>query len=765
MTATRTPVQLRPPAPSPGSARRSRRERLGLGLLLLGTAGLYLVNLPANGWGNEFYAAAVQSMTKDWEAFFFGSFDAGNVVTVDKPPAALWVMALSARVFGLSSWSILVPQALMAVATVALLYAAVRRVSGPGAALLAGVAMALTPVAVLMFRFDNPDALLVLLMVAAAYAVVRAVEHAGTRWLLLAGALLGLAFLTKTAQALLVLPALALAYLWAAPTGLWRRIRQLLAAGLAMVVVGGWWFVAVALWPAADRPYIGGSTDNSAIQLALGYNGLGRIFGQGGLGGGPGRGGEPAGLAAGAATGGPPGAAAASGAAAGGLPVGAGDLPGAAGGFPGGGGFGGPGGGGPFGGGAGLGRLFAVDVGGQIAWLLPTALALLVVGLVLTRRAARTDRLRASLILWGGWTVVSALVFSLMEGIFHQYYTVALAPGIAALIGIGAAQLWQRRESTAARAGMAALVVLTAVWAWVLLSRTPEFAPWVRWVVAALAVVGAALLLLPVRGRVVAAGALVATVAAALLGPAAYAVDTVSGARAGSIPLAGPATGGGFGGPGGGFGDRGDRAARDRGETSGSTGTADAGTTGGAATGGSATAGGGAAGAVPDGGGGGGAGSGAGAGGTGSSGAGSGAGGGAVGRAADGGGAAGGPGGFGGRGEGQATDPALVRLLRAAGTKWSAATVGAMEAAPLALGSGIDVMAIGGFSGGDPAPTLEQFQAYVAAGQVRYFVTGGGPGGRGGDRAGATISSWVQQHYTATTVGGRTVYDLTLPKA
>ena len=736
MTATRTPVQLRPPAPPPGSARRSRRERLGLGLLLLGTAGLYLVNLSANGWGNEFYAAAVQSMTKNWEAFFFGSFDAGNVVTVDKPPAALWVMALSARVFGLSSWSILVPQALMAVATVALLYAAVRRVSGPGAAMLAGVAMALTPVAVLMFRFDNPDALLVLLMVAAAYAVVRAVEHAGTRWLLLAGALLGLAFLTKTAQALLVLPALALAYLWAAPTGLWRRIRQLLAAGLAMVVVGGWWFVAVALWPAADRPYIGGSTDNSAIQLALGYNGLGRIFGQGGFGGGPVRGGEAAGLAAGAATGGVPGAAAASGgaaagdgAAAGGLPVGAGDLPGAAGGFPGGGGFGGPGGGGPFGGGAGLGRLFAADVGGQIAWLLPTALALLVVGLVLTRRAARTDRLRASLILWGGWTVVSALVFSLMEGIFHQYYTVALAPGIAALIGIGAAQLWQRRESRAARAGMAALVVLTAVWASVLLSRTPEFAPWVRWVVAALAVVGAALLLLPVRGRVVAAGALAATVAAALLGPAAYAVDTVSGARAGSIPLAGPSTGGGFGGPGGGFGDRGDRAARDRGENGGSIGTAD-GTPPAARQQAAAQpqaaarqapspmarvacARAGAAAARR----------------------GSGAGSDAVGGAADGGGAAGGPGGFGGRGEGQATDPALVRLLQAAGTKWSAATVGTMEAAPLALGSGTDVMAIGGFSGGDPAPTLKQFQAYAAAGQVHYFLAGGGPDAAGRVRA------------------------------
>ena len=417
MTATLTRTDPTPPPATPPGA--ARRDRLAFAGLLVATAALYLVNLSANGWGNDFYAAAVQSMTKSWEAFFFGSFDAGNVVTVDKPPAALWVMALSARVFGLSSWSILVPQALMAVATVALLYAAVRRVAGPGAALLAGAAMALTPVAVLMFRFDNPDALLVLLMVAAAYAVVRAVEQAGTRWLLLAGALLGLAFLTKTAQALLVLPALAAAYLWAAPTGLWRRVRQLLAAGLAMVVVGGWWFVAVALWPAADRPYIGGSTNNSAIELALGYNGLGRIFGQGGFGGGRGGAADAAGTAgvpagaAGSGTAGVPGGGAAD--AAGGFPVGPG-------------GFGG-GGGGPFGGNAGLGRLFANDVGGQIAWLLPAALALLVIGMVLTRRAPRTDRLRASLIVWGGWTVVTALVFSLMEGIFHQYYTVALAPG------------------------------------------------------------------------------------------------------------------------------------------------------------------------------------------------------------------------------------------------------------------------------------------------------------------------------------------------
>ncbi len=712
-TATLTPADrpAAPPPPPPPAPARTGRERVALAALLVATAATYLWNLSANGWGNEFYAGAVQAMTKNWTAFFFGSSDAGNTVTVDKPPAALWVQALAARAFGLSSWSILVPQALMAVATVALLYAAVRRVAGPHAALLTGAAMALTPVAALMFRFDNPDALLTLTMTAAAYAVVRALERAGTRWLLLAGALMGLAFLTKTAASFLVLPGLALAYLWAAPTGAWRRMRQLLAAGVALVVTAGWWFLAAAMWPAGSRPYIGGSTDNSALELAFGYNGLSRIFGRhfGGTGPRGGFGGERAGDLAG-------------GVPAGGVPAGP------PGGFPG----GGPGGGGPFGSGLGIGRLFTTDNGGQISWLLPAALILLGAGLLLTRRAARTDPLRASLLLWGGWTVVTALVFSFMEGIYHQYYSVALAPGIAALVGIGAALLWGRREAPWVRVTLAATVIVTAGWAWVLLDRTPTFVPWLKWVVLVLGLVGAALLVLPARS--LARGGLAAAVLAGLLGPAAYTADTVATAHTGSIVLAGPATSGGFGfGGRGAGGDR--RGFRD--------GVAEAGATGGGATG-SGT--------------------------TGSSAT----GGGATGGGATGGGTAPGAGGFGpggfggpggaGPGDGQVTDRALVDLLRSAGTKWSAATTGAMSAAPLALASGTDVMGIGGFMGSDPAPTLAAFQADVARGEIHYFVTGGGPGGgRGGPGGESGISTWVQQHYAATTVGGRTVYDLTKP--
>lgn len=691
MTAVLAPAA--PPAPAPRA--RPRWERPALAALLLGTAALYLWNLSVNGWGNEFYAGAVQAMTRSWEAFFFGASDAGGTITVDKPPAALWVMALSARIFGLSSPSVLVPQVLMGVGTVALVYAAVRRVAGPGAALVAGTTMALTPVAVLMFRFDNPDALLVLLMTAAAYAVVRAVEAAGTRWLLLAGVLIGLAFLTKTAQAFLVLPGLALAYLWAAPTGLWRRVRQLLAAGAAVVVSGGWWFVVVDLWPAGSRPYIGGSTTNSALELALGYNGLGRLFGQG-AGGGSGFGGS---------------------------------------------GFGGA----AFGGSAGIGRMFGASVGGQVAWLLPAALVLLVVGLVVTWRAPRTGRLRASLLLWGGWTVVTGLVFSLMAGIFHEYYTVALAPGIAALVGIGGALLWRRRATWPARAGLAAVVAGTAAWAVVLLARTPDLAPGAPWAVGAAGLVAVGALLVGARVAVL---GVVAAVVAGSVGPAVYAAETVSSARTGSIVLAGPATAGGFGGgsPRGGL---------PRGEPPGGF----PGLPGGELPDGPAFPG------APGG---------------------SGTGGGPGGGPADAGGTA---------GPGTAeTDPEVVALLQSAGTRWSAATVGATSAARLALDSGTDVQGIGGFSGSDPAPTLAEFQASVAAGEIRWFVVSAGPGGGAGGRAapdgtgqdataqgdaagggpsgggrfggggtGSEITAWVAETFTATTVGGTTLYDLTTP--
>src|SRR5437764_12930145 len=256
-----------------------RWARPALLALLGATALLYLWNLGASGYANSFYSAAVQAGTKSWKAFFFGSSDAANFITVDKSPLFLWPMELTARIFGVNSWSILVPQALEGVAAVAVLYAAVKRWFGPAAGLLAGAVLALTPVAALMFRFNNPDALLVLTLTAGAYCMTRAVEDGKTKWVALAFGPVGFGFLVKMLQALLVLPAFGLVYLVAGPPKLGRRIGQLAVGGVAMVAAAGWWVAIVALTPASARPYIGGSQNNSFFNLMFGYNGFGRPSG------------------------------------------------------------------------------------------------------------------------------------------------------------------------------------------------------------------------------------------------------------------------------------------------------------------------------------------------------------------------------------------------------------------------------------------------------------------------------------------------------
>ncbi|WP_127481096.1 ArnT family glycosyltransferase [Nocardioides pantholopis] len=659
-------------APSP-APRSGRRYRLGLVALLAATAVLYLWGLSESGWANSFYSAAAQAGSESWTAFFFGSSDAANSITVDKTPLALWPMALAVRLFGLSSWSILAPQAIAGVLAVWLLTATVRRTTGsPGAALLAGAVLALTPVAALMFRFNNPDALLVLLLVAAAYAVLRAVEAGpdGTvqhpvRWLALAGALVGLAFLAKMLQAFLVLPAFALVYLVAGQPRVLKRLGHLLVAFGSIVLAGGWWVAIVELWPASSRPYIGGSQHNSILELTLGYNGFGRLSGN----------------ETGAVGGGGPG--------------------------------------GPSWGETGLGRLFAGEIGGQIAWLLPAALILLVAGLWFTRGRGRTDLTRAALLLWGGWLLVTGLTFSLMAGIFHAYYTVALAPAIAALVGIGAALVWQHRH-TAEACGVAAVsVAATVVTAFLLLGRSTDFLPWLRWPVLVVGVLAALVLagLAWLPRRAAAAAALLALITA-LAGPTAYAVQTAATPHIGSMPTAGPTVAGG--GPGGG----------------------PAGGPGGP---------GGALGAPP------------------------------------------GQGQFAGPGQGQLPGPAqppsqgqapgqgggpggllhgsepsaeLTAMLEedAEDYTWVAAAVGSNSAAGYQLATEEPVMAIGGFNGSDPSPTLAQFQQYVEDGEIHYFIGGDGFGpSMGGSDASSEIAAWVAERFASTTVDGVTVYDLTSP--
>jgi 4-amino-4-deoxy-L-arabinose transferase-like glycosyltransferase len=640
--------------------------------LLLGTALLYLWDLGASGWANSFYSAAAQAGSESWKAFFFGSSDAAGSITVDKTPASLWAMALSVRIFGLSSWSILVPQALMGVASVGLLYATVRRTTSSAAAgLVAGAVLAVSPVAVLMFRFNNPDAMLVLLLIGSVAATLRGLEStrlraAGltghpVRWLALAGALVGFAFLAKMLQAFLVLPALAAVYLLAAHTPLGRRIGHLLVAFGSMVLAAGWWLAIVELWPASSRPYIGGSQNNSILELALGYNGFGRLTGDevGSVGGGR------------------------------------------------------AGGGGGGWGATGVLRLLNSEIGGQIAWLLPAALILLGAGLWWTRRAPRTDLVRAGLVVWGLWLLVTGLTFSFMAGIFHAYYTVALAPAIAALVGIGATVLWQRRESYAASIVMAGTLAFTTGFAFFLLDRTSDFAPWVKWLVA---VVGfsSALLMVGVRhlprrvALVVAATALIA----GLAGPTAYAVDTAVTPHTGSIPFAGPSSGTGPGGTGartGGFPAGGGRGTTP--PTQGQIQTPGTTQGRGQAQGGIASA--------------------------------------------------------GGLLQGSTSSSAITALLKADADSytWAAATIGSNSASGYQLASEEPVMAIGGFNGSDPSPTLAQFKQYVADGEIHYFIAGsGGFGGGGGmspsGSGSSSISSWVAATFTARTVDGVTVYDL-----
>ncbi|GGS26045.1 glycosyl transferase [Streptomyces parvus] len=729
MTTATITAAAAPPEPDRGAGPRWARPALYGLLLAVGLA--YFYNLSASGYANSFYSAAVQAGSQSWKALFFGSLDSANAITVDKPPAALWPMALSVRMFGLNSWAILAPQVLMALATAAVLNSAVRRRFGPVAGLIAVGVFALTPVAALMFRFNNPDALLALLMTVTVWCVLRALEQGRTKWLLWAGAAVGLAFLTKTLQAFLILPPLAVLYAVCAPVPVRKRLGQLALSALTMVVTGGWWVAIVELMPASSRPYVGGSQKNSFLELTFGYNGLGRINGEetGSVGGGGGRGG--------------------------------------------GGGWGE----------TGIGRMFNSEVGGQIAWLLPAALILLVAGLWLTRKAGRTDSARAAFIAWGGALVMTAAVFSFMAGIFHQYYTVALAPYVAALVAMGVVVLWEERSAWWPRAVLAGTVLATVLWAYVLLGRTPDYLPWLRWAVLAGGIVGALGLLVVGRfgGRGLAVAVVGLSCAASLAGPAAYTVNTLNSGHQGSIVTAGPSAGfgmggpgggrGGPGGPGGGDGDGGERGGmrqqppgqgqgqgQSQGQFPGQGQGQGQGNQQGNAPGGMPTLPGG--GTPP--------------GGTGNiPGFGEGMRGG------------GGGGGMGGLLNGANVDAEAKALLTkgADDYTWVAAAVGAQNAASYQLATGDPVMAIGGFNGSDPSPTLAQFKKYVAEGKIHYFVsgggmgggmgggtggegggrTGGGPGGTGGSGTSSRITSWVTENFTEVTVGSATFYDLTQP--
>lgn len=635
-----------PPAPSnrlrrlfTGAPEDPRWARPALWAILVLATALYAWNL-SSITGNTFYDAAVWSGTKSWKAFFFGALDSGSFITVDKPPFALWVMGLSARVFGYGTWQLMLPMVAVGTGSVALLYRMVKRDFGAVAGTIAALALTLTPITVAITRDTNPDPILVFLMLLGAAALMKAVRTGLLMPLVWSGVAIGFAFNTKMMQAYVVLPVFFLVYLWAARGSLGRRIRNLAVGTVALVVSSAWWMVVVDLIPASSRPYIGGSTDNTVWDLVIGYNGFGRIFGASSSVGSQGNGAS-------------------------------------------------------FGGEAGLYRLFNSIMGGQISWLIPFALIALVGGLVLRGRAPRTDAKRAALLLWGGWFVLHYLTFALAEGTFHPYYVTAMAPGIAALAGIGGVMLYRAfREGAAAKWGwvLPAAIAASAVWAVVLLQRVSgsgtlyTVAEVVAGVAGAVAVIGLLLGRFTGRQRLTGIAALAAVVAL-LAGPAAYSVSAATSGTNGTNPTAGPSTGGMGGGMGGG-------ACCPSGSTnsgSQSMGQPPSGT--GSTTSGSRTAAG------------------------------------------------------GGMGGDTQVSSAMITYLKKNqdGATWLVAVATDQTASSIILESGQPVISMGGWSGSDNAMTLAKLKSLVKSGTLHYIVISSS--GQGSSNS--EISTWVKKNGTA----------------
>ena len=692
------------------AVRAPRPELIGLMVL---AAVLNLWALSRNGWANTYYAAAVRSMSSSWHNFLFASLDPSGVMTVDKPPLALWVQALSVRIFGYDSLSILVPQALMGVGSVVLLYDLVRRRFGRLGGFVGGLALAVTPITVAISRHNNPDALLVFCCVAALWCTVRALESGRTRWLVGAGVLVGLGFETKMGVALTVVPGIVLAWLLISPAGRGRlhALGQLLWGGAAMVIVGGAWPALVQLTPAGDRPWISGTSDNSVFSLMFEYNGLGRVDGQ---------------------SGGP----------------------------------GGGGGGNVFGGSTGPLRLLNSALGGQAGWLLGFAI---VAGLAILAgsRLRRADKRSGWLIAVGGAFLTTAVLFSVASGIFHPYYVSLLAPFAAALVGAGAAQLLEGGLLTRVFAPLAvAGGVITE------LVVRGDYPGQLSWLPPVLIVVGvlAAIALMAFKERVVRLAALGGALAALLIAPTAWAFDTLGYATSSTFPAGGPASAETMGGPGGGFGGAGRRL---RGNFGGAGaggsapqlfGTGSSSSSGGAAEGASPTgrqgtpptgAAEGAAGEGPPGGPAGFAGGPGGGGFAGAPGA----------AAAGGGGAPGGA--FGG---GESLKSVLSYVSKHGGG--TVAVSSQSSAATAIISSDAKVAGIGGFSGRESDVSVSWMAMEVSLGKIRWVVgeasagaTGGAAGGvaRGGGFGGGLPGDTRRGSKTAMAAVAKACTKVTLP--
>ncbi|SDK44777.1 4-amino-4-deoxy-L-arabinose transferase [Actinopolyspora mzabensis] len=681
--------------------------RLALAAILVLATGLYGWAIGSLGWGNTYYSAAVKSMGESWVNFLFGSFDPAGVVTVDKPPAALWPQVISSKIFGMQGWALILPQVVEGVLTVLLLHRTVRRWAGESAGLIAALVLTLTPITVAINRDNNPDPLLMLFLVAAAYALTRALratrDRNATLWLCGAAALIGCGFLTKMLAAWMVVPAFVVVWLIGSRFGWGTKLAQLGAAAVSLLVSSLWWVAMVGLWPGA-HPYIGGSEDGSAWSLVIGYNGLGRIFG----GEGPGGGGTGGGTTS-------PGRGYGSGSTS------------SAGGFPGGGGQGGgPGGG--FAGSAGPLRLFNDQLAGQISWLLPLCLIALLLAMtvgVLRRGGDRTvgEPLPASgWALWGLWLLLCGVVFSFQQGTIHPYYTTQLAPAVAALCG-GLVVLLVRAHRAGSRwvpaVGLLG-VVATVCWAAVIIRRTPDWMGWLAWAVLGVGALAVVLLAVGWKWSRLLPPAAACSMVAVLLAPGAWAISEPTGGSSGmggTNPTAGPSTMGGFGGGGSGDGP-GDGPGGGRGGGRGGNGS---GTNpfGNAPPGMSGQV----------------------------NGSGNGQSGNGSGGLPRGGRSGGGGGGTSLNDRQQAILDYAIQHSGSARIKL-AISGGSMSASSYILHSDATVIGMGGFTGSDNAPSVAQLAEWTNNGELRYVLGSGGGrgGGPGGGGYSQQRSEWIEQN-------------------
>lgn len=464
-----------------------RWERPALTALLVLTTLLYTLGLDINGWANSYYSAAVMAGSQDWTAFFYGSSDPGNAITVDKPPVSLWVMSITVRLFGLNSWSLLVPQALMGVLTVFVMYKLVRMRFGAATGLLAATLMAVTPVSTVMFRYNNPDALLILLMVGIAFSALKSIDREQPKWIVLAGALVGAGFLTKQLQIGLILPALIVTYLVFARTTWPKRFIHLTLAGFAAIVVSGSWLLAVQLSDSTERPFIGGSRNNSAIELALGYNGLGRLTGED----------------ASRTLSGPTATLAQN------------PDPG-------------------------FHRFLQPQLSGQFGWFIPFA----VVGLAITVwYLCKRHNLKATnaLLLFSSiWFVTATTVVAYMSGILHPYYSLTSVPPMCCLASIGLIFLTRRHRQRWSRAITAVTLAGSLVVAFITAVRSTVDFPFLPLVIAMVGGLTLAFQLLPPPTQFISRVSFWSLTATLLLGPVLWSINTAASPHVGAGVIAGP---------------------------------------------------------------------------------------------------------------------------------------------------------------------------------------------------------------------------------